>query len=79
MKKIMAICMILVLLVCLVSCTIEDTNIEASSNSNVEFWTDEETGVQYIIYDRKAGYGGMGGITPRYNADGTLYTVDNNK
>lgn len=79
MKKIMAICMILVLLVCLVSCTIDDTNIETSSNSNVEFWTDEETGVQYIIYDRKSGYGGMGGITPRYNADGTLYTVGNNK
>jgi hypothetical protein len=79
MKKIMAICMILVLLVCLVSCTTEDTTIKASSNSNVEFWTDEETGVQYIIYDSAVGYCGMGGITPRYNADGTLYTVGNNK
>ena len=42
-------------------------------DGNIEEWKDAETGVHYFIYDRKSGYGGMGGICPRYNADGTLY------
>ena len=42
-------------------------------NANIEEWRDSETGVHYLVYDRKSGYGGMGGICPRYNADGTLY------
>lgn len=41
--------------------------------------TDAETGVQYIVYREKIGYAGMGGITPRLNADGSLYVVDLNK
>lgn len=49
------------------------TNIEHSSNSEVQFWVDEETGVQYVIYSYYGYNGGMGGITPRLNADGTLY------
>ena len=35
-------------------------------------FTDPETGVCYLIFKDKFGYGGMGGITPRYNADGTI-------
>lgn len=35
-------------------------------------FTDPETGVCYLIYKDKCGYGGMGGITPRYNADGSI-------
>lgn len=35
-------------------------------------FTDTETGVCYLIYKDKFGYGGMGGITPRYNADGSI-------
>lgn len=46
-----------------------------STGSDIEFWTDAETGVQYVVYDRRSGSGGMGGITPRLNADGTLYVV----
>lgn len=48
----------------------------AKFNFNTYIVTDEETGVQYIIYREKIGYAGMGGITPRLNADGTLYEVD---
>lgn len=40
---------------------------------SIEEWRDTETGVHYFIYNKKDGYGGMGGICPRYNADGTLY------
>ena len=42
-----------------------------------EIAVDKETGVNYIIYN---GYK-QGGITPRLNADGTLYVSekDNNK
>ena len=72
MKKILCIAIITALFILLISCA-DKTNIEASSNSHVEFWTDTETGVQYVIYDKKDGYGGMGGITPRLNSDGTLY------
>jgi len=35
--------------------------------------TDDKTGVQYIVYSEGFGRGGAGGITVRYNADGTPY------
>lgn len=35
-------------------------------------FTDPDTGVCYLIYKDKYGYGGMGGITVRYNPDGTI-------
>lgn len=54
----------------------DSTNIEESNNKNIEFWTDEETGVQYVIYERTLMRGAMGGITPRLNADGSIYVVD---
>lgn len=81
MKKFFAFFIASVLLLGLIGCTTNETNIEQATNikqpenENIEIWTDPETGVQYIIYDRKAGYGGMGGITPRLNADGTPYIV----
>lgn len=40
---------------------------------NVYEYRDSETGVHYLVLNHKSGYGGMGGICPRYNADGTLY------
>lgn len=62
---------------CLVGCetqtTSEQTALEAEKDSHIYVWTDKETGVQYIIYSVGYGYAGMGGITPRLNADGTLY------
>ena len=67
----------IIALLCVVSCNIdnetEETIYEREHNADIEIWTDKETGVQYIIYDKKDGYGGMGGITPRLNADGTPY------
>ena len=76
MKKFIAIILAtMLMMVCLAGCD-DDTNKTQSSNLNIEFWTDEETGVQYVVYDRACGYAGMGGITPRLNADGTLYIVD---
>lgn len=35
-------------------------------------FTDPETGVCYLIYKDKYTSGGMGGITVRYNADGSI-------
>lgn len=43
---------------------------------HIFFITDENTGVQYVVYREKEGFGAMGGITPRYNSDGTLHTVN---
>ena len=34
-----------------------------------DLYQDRETGVQYIVYNHATRYG----ITPRYNADGSLY------
>lgn len=76
MKKIAAIILVATLMtVCLAGCG-DKTNMTESSNIYIEFWTDEDTGVQYIIYDRVGGYAGMGGITPRLNSDGSLYIGD---
>ena len=70
--------LVLVLVLCLFGCeaiettetTESKTEIKKAKDTNILIWTDKKTGVQYIIYS----YGGMGGgITPRLNADGTLY------
>lgn len=37
-------------------------------------YIDNETGVHYLIYRESVYKGASGGITPRYNADGSLYT-----
>ena len=78
MKKVLCILFSLFLIICLVGCTIyqinDNENVKLNSkDTDIRFWTDEETGVQYVIYNHGAGYKGMGGITPRLNADGTLY------
>ncbi len=86
MKKLVLILLSLTLVLCLVGCDASETSYETKTEeapkkteidevsiSKILIWTDEETGVQYIVYRDKAGYGGMGGITPRLNADGTLY------
>ena len=78
MKKVSCILLSLFLIICLVGCKTyqinENENVKLNSkDTDIRFWTDEETGVQYVIYNHGAGYKGMGGITPRLNADGTLY------
>ena len=78
MKKIFSIFITVALLLSLAAC---DESVESKSTSDrpsikdadVYFWTDEETGVQYVVYANKVGYAGLGGITPRLNADGTLH------
>lgn len=59
--------------------SIEDTagfdmvQVNKDAQSDIYEYRDAETGVHYFVYNHKSGYGGMGGICPRYNADGTLY------
>lgn len=48
----------------------------SSGDETVFIWTDEDTGVQYIIYREKLYNAGFGGITPRLNPDGSLYVIE---
>ena len=79
MKKILIVLAILALVLSFAACEIEKPNMDVSPevleearSEDIMIWTDEETGVQYIIYSKNVLKGGMGGITPRLNADGTL-------
>lgn len=45
-------------------------------NGNVFEWVDTYTGVHYLIYSLQRGEAGMGGITPRLNADQSVMTDD---
>jgi hypothetical protein len=80
MKKVTCFVLIVLIVCCLCSCSVEEDanqstnqrNNTLPSSSSVHIWTDEETGVQYIIYN---GYK-QGGIYPRLNADGSLH-IDN--
>lgn len=73
MKKLLCLAMTIILIFILCGCN-PNQNIEKTVNDpDVMFWTDEETGVEYVIYSHSGGYSGMGGITPRLNKDGSLY------
>ena len=37
-------------------------------------YRDIETGVHYYVFEKDVINGGLGGVCPRYNPDGTLYT-----
>ena len=50
-----------------------DNSIFQKDYGEVYIYTDPETGVEYLIFSKSAGYAGMGGITPRLNVDGSLY------
>lgn len=54
----------------------KDEQAERIRDENCYIVTDQKTGVQYIVFREKVGYAGMGGITPRLNADGSLCVVD---
>lgn len=41
-------------------------------NDDIYEFVDPDTGIHYWIYSHKAGYGGMGGMTPRLNPDGSV-------
>ncbi len=45
---------------------------ETSNNYDVENYIDPETGVCYLIYDEVHANSASGGITVRYNADGSI-------
>lgn len=42
-------------------------------SEDVDEYRDTVTGVHYLIYNQKYGYAGCGGMTVRYNADGTVF------
>lgn len=48
------------------------SKINTISNSSIYVFVDPDTGVNYIVY---AGYE-KGGITPRYNPDGTIMVTE---
>lgn len=77
MKKFFCVLIVISLILCFAGCeTNFNPNIESSSDDKyIKIWTDEETGVQYVIYNENHGTSAMGGITPRLNADGTLYRL----
>lgn len=56
-----------------VDATYKADRLAEIENNHIFVITDDKTGVQYIIYSEPFWRGGAGGITPRYNADGTLY------
>lgn len=56
----------------------EDTDfIVVEKTGEVKILLDKVTGVEYILYrELRVGSGTYSGICPRYNADGTLFTAD---
>ena len=45
---------------------------ETTTIAKVKIWTDQETGVEYVL----AQYGQGIGVCPRYNPDGSIRVVD---
>ena len=76
-KKMIALAaLILALCGCGTSAAASEDNVRSSfgldwidSKGVFDLYQDRETGVQYIVYNHATRYG----ITPRYNADGSLY------
>lgn len=71
MKKVLILVLCLVLVLVMMGCGNSEAN-EVKPSRHYSICVDEDTGVNYIFY--KAGYGG--GLSPRYNADGTLYVSE---
>lgn len=70
MKKLVAILMVWCSL--LVGCDKDFKKIEGNKTDDIQVYVDPETGVNYLIYD--GGYDG--GITVRYNADGSIMVTE---
>ena len=75
MKKVIC-CILLGIFLCvgLVGCNSVSTVTASEINMSPYMYefVDQDTGVHYWIYSRTCGYGGMGGMTPRLNSDGTV-------
>lgn len=52
----------------------EKSGIKALEDSYIREYVDPKTGVHYLVYSHKVHNGGMGGITPRLNSDGSIMT-----
>lgn len=52
--------------------TMDEESIPKIDNIDIYEFIDPDTGVHYWIYSHKASNGGMGGMTPRLNSDGTV-------
>ena len=85
MKKLLAIILTMAMVLCAAGCSgteeetcqsekqpFSRTTYDMQSTTYVSVIVDHETGVNYVFY--KSGYGG--GLSPRYNADGTLYITE---
>ena len=85
MKKLLAIILTMAMVLCVAGCSgteeetcqaekqpFSRTTYDMQSTTYVSVIVDQETGVNYVFY--KSGYGG--GLSPRYNADGTLYITE---
>lgn len=51
----------------------QNDEIQTTEDQFIFVWTDPDTKIQYIVYREKFMNAGFGGITPRLNADGSLY------
>ena len=85
MKKLLAIILTMAIVLCAAGCSgteeeicnadkqpFSRTTYDMTGTTYVSVIVDHETGVNYVFY--KSGYGG--GLSPRYNADGTLYITE---
>lgn len=61
--------LLVVVFIIFVVCGCRAATVTESGSIFVTFYTDPETGVEYVIYREDQ----AGGICPRYNADGSLY------
>lgn len=78
-KKFMISVLVVAILFSLAGCSsregVKISNSGATSkiyNNDIYEFVDPDTGIHYWIYSHKAGYGGMGGMTPRLNHDGSV-------
>lgn len=74
MKKVF-ICVLVVLTLILTACGSEksEPEIEPIQAGYIQMYVDEKTGVNYLIFKGI----NEGGMSPRYNADGSLYITPN--
>ena len=50
----------------------QDTAQTLEQTTEMAYYTDAETGVCYLVLTDRANHNSVKGITPRYNADGTI-------
>ena len=80
-------CILLISTVCISGCVstsqsstteiptlVEDRNIY--THDGICVYLNPQTGVNYLVYSVQVSNGAMGGICPRYNANGTLYVSE---